>query len=167
MTMTAWPLIKIISGGQTGADQAGWRAAEQLGYDTGGVMPAEARTETGPRPDLAARYHAIIGEKLSYADRTIYNVRLADATVLFGRTASAGTAMTYRACRLYRKPRQIITEADLLNVGEYTRDTHLVTLRAWIVQYKIAVLNVAGNRESSCPGIGALVEAFLVEALKK
>ena len=26
--------IKVISGGQTGADQAGWRAAKRFGLDT-------------------------------------------------------------------------------------------------------------------------------------
>jgi len=32
------PLL-IISGGQTGADQAAWRAARSAGLPTGGVMP--------------------------------------------------------------------------------------------------------------------------------
>jgi hypothetical protein len=47
---------RIISGGQTGADQAGLEAAERLGIPTGGFMPKGFHTETGPRPVLAARY---------------------------------------------------------------------------------------------------------------
>jgi hypothetical protein len=30
---------RVISGGQTGADQAGWRAARAAGIPTGGFMP--------------------------------------------------------------------------------------------------------------------------------
>jgi hypothetical protein len=47
-------LTKVISGGQTGADQAGWRAARAFGIPTGGWMPLEFRTERGPCPELAA-----------------------------------------------------------------------------------------------------------------
>ena len=32
-------LEKIVSGGQTGADQGGWRAAVACGLATGGWMP--------------------------------------------------------------------------------------------------------------------------------
>lgn len=41
--------LLIISGGQTGADQAGWRAARRCGLATGGRMPREFETEDGPR----------------------------------------------------------------------------------------------------------------------
>jgi Circularly permutated YpsA SLOG family len=37
-------LKKIISGGQTGADQAGLRTAKRLGIETGGWMPQGWRT---------------------------------------------------------------------------------------------------------------------------
>ncbi len=38
-------------------------------------------------------------------------------------------------------------------------------LAAWIEAEEVRVLNVAGNRESSNPGIGARVERFLGRAL--
>jgi hypothetical protein len=47
-------LDRIISGGQTGADQAGWRAARACGVPTGGFMPLGFLTEGGPRPEFAA-----------------------------------------------------------------------------------------------------------------
>ena len=47
---------KIISGGQTGADQAGLAVAKRLGIPTGGFVPKGFLTEAGPRPDLAAEY---------------------------------------------------------------------------------------------------------------
>ena len=46
-------LARIITGGQTGADQAGWRAARAFGIATRGWMPAGFLTEDGPRADLA------------------------------------------------------------------------------------------------------------------
>jgi Circularly permutated YpsA SLOG family len=42
--------MKIISGGQTGADQAGWRAAKACGLETGGWMPKGWKTELGCSP---------------------------------------------------------------------------------------------------------------------
>ena len=44
---------RVISGGQTGADQAGWRAAKASGIPTGGWMPKGFLTEDGPRPEFA------------------------------------------------------------------------------------------------------------------
>jgi hypothetical protein len=38
-------LEKILSGGQTGADQAAWRAARSFGLPTGGWMPLGFLTE--------------------------------------------------------------------------------------------------------------------------
>jgi len=46
-------LERVISGGQTGADQAGWRAARASGIPTGGAMPGGFLTEDGARPDFA------------------------------------------------------------------------------------------------------------------
>ena len=47
-------LERVISGGQTGADQAGWRAARAFGIPTGGAMPKGFLTEDGPCPEFAA-----------------------------------------------------------------------------------------------------------------
>ena len=52
-------LAKIISGGQTGADQAGWRATRAFGIPTGGSMPRGFLTEDGPRPDFAELFGAV------------------------------------------------------------------------------------------------------------
>ena len=47
-----FPLSKIISGGQTGADRAGLEVAKRLGYETGGTVPRGYKTSTGPDPTL-------------------------------------------------------------------------------------------------------------------
>ena len=38
-------------------------------------------------------------------------------------------------------------------------------LRVWLTEYRIKTLNVAGNRASQAPGIGAFVTAVLERAL--
>jgi hypothetical protein len=43
----------------------------------------------------------------------------------------------------------------------------LVTMFWWIVEHKVRVLNVAGNRESRAPGIGARVERFLADVFRR
>ena len=45
---------RIISGGRTGADQAGLAVAKRLNIAIGGCMPKGWLTEAGPRPDLGA-----------------------------------------------------------------------------------------------------------------
>jgi Circularly permutated YpsA SLOG family len=41
-------LSKIVSGGQTGADQAALDAAIELGFPHGGWVPKGRKTESGP-----------------------------------------------------------------------------------------------------------------------
>src|SRR3954447_21659974 len=96
-------LDKIISGGQSGADQAGWRAAKAFGIPTGGFMPRGFRTEDGPRPDFAELYGAVAMETESYPARTEANVRDSDATLWFGTTVSAGYHATMAAVMEHRK----------------------------------------------------------------
>lgn len=49
-------IIKVISGGQNGADIAGVRTARRYGIPTGGTMPAGFKTLDGPRPQYADLY---------------------------------------------------------------------------------------------------------------
>jgi integrase len=48
-------LEKVITGGQTGGDQAGWRSAREFGIPTGGWMPLRFLTEDGPMASLRKR----------------------------------------------------------------------------------------------------------------
>lgn len=49
--------------------------------------------------------------------------------------------------------------------GAYYGEGRVPEFREWIATHKIAVLNVAGNRESVNPGIAAAVRNFLILAL--
>ena len=44
--------LRVISGGETGADQGGMEAAIDLGLPTGGTAPPNFRTESGPNMAL-------------------------------------------------------------------------------------------------------------------
>lgn len=143
---------RIISGGQSGADQAGLRAARAVGIPTGGSVPKGWLTEDGP-----ATWLAEWGLKEHWSDkyppRTKQNVIDSDATIWFGRGDSRGYGCTRRAA---------LDEARLwFEVGLSDEPVYPRQVADWIRENDIRVLNVAGNRASVSPGIGERVERFL------
>jgi len=144
--------MKIISGGQTGADRAGLEIARELGIETGGTAAQGYRTEDGP--DLTLKDFGLV-EHLSprYRLRTQKNVKDADGTVIFGDTSSPGSRETLYACERYGRPFLVNPSAG--------------TLAAWMLAHKIEILNVAGNRRSKHPTIAPFVRAALVPALEE
>jgi Circularly permutated YpsA SLOG family len=145
-------LDRVVSGGQTGADQAGWRAARASGIATGGWMPADFLTEAGPRPEFAEMFGAVEMPGDGYPERTRANVRDSDATIWFGNPDSPGGRTTLRACTGFGKPVYLVIEG-------LTQPADVV---AWVEAEEVRVLNVAGNRESTEPDIGDRVERFLI-----
>lgn len=144
-------LIKIISGGQTGADIAGLIAGKLLGLQTGGTAPAGYRTENGSNQDLI-KYGVIEHKSANYQPRTIENVRNSDGTVWFGNQNSPGGKLTINTCIKLKKP-------HIINPSK-------TQLRDWIERKFIRVLNCSGNRESTNIGIQEHVKNFLIEVLK-
>ena len=150
---------KIISGGQTGADAAGLRAAAKIGIPTGGTAPKGYRTERGPDPALAdygLRQHA----SWKYPPRTAQNVADADATLILAARLDTGSALTRDLCRRMNKPVFHVAPAD------FADPRSLAAIVDWLVRVHAAkggplTLNIAGNRESQSPGIGRAAEAFL------
>lgn len=151
-------LEKIISGGQTGADQAGWQAAQAFGLATGGWMPQGFMTADGPRPEFAAQFGAQEMPTGSLPARTEQNVRDADGTLWFGETTTAGAQATVGACQRLRKP------CMLLYPGAAFEPSHVAR---WIGEHAIKTLNAAGNREGDEPGIGEHVAWFLGQVLQE
>jgi hypothetical protein len=149
-------LTLVISGGQTGADQAGLRAAKALGFKTGGYAPKEFMTEEGPAPWLAD-YGLVEHSDLDYHARTELNVLVSDGTVVFG-YRSQGSNLTERICQENGKP--------CLWLKDYAKDKNVIMkFRLWVARNDIKTINIAGNRESRTRGIGKSVERFLLEAL--
>lgn len=149
-------LRKIISGGQTGADQGGLAAAKQLGLETGGWAPANFETECGPMWDLLQGEYGLAVVDGGYISRTKANVRDADATLIFMPRRSPGSLFTAtEAKRLGR--------AHLLIAADESHWTNLII--HFLKQYDPEVLNVAGNRKSKCPTIEDSVRTHMVEAI--
>lgn len=147
-------VAKIISGGQTGADQAGLLAGKELGISTGGTAPPGFQTAQGSQKELLERFGLEEGvpDPKIYPKRTIKNAQDADGTVWFGNTDSPGARLTLGRIAQAGKPSPIINPT-------------VEELRRWIVENNISVLNVAGNREHTNAGITEKTKSILVEAL--
>ena len=145
---------RIISGGQTGVDRAVLDVALALGLPCGGWCPRGRRAEDGP---IDARYPLRETPWDGYPQRTEWNVLDADGTlVLTNGVADRGTAFTMRTAQRYGKPCLVLDLA-----GSPTPEE----VRTWARTQGVRVLNVAGPRESSAPGIYARASAFLHQLL--
>jgi hypothetical protein len=148
----------MISGGETGANQATWRAAVAFGIPTGGWVPKGFLTECGLDREFTQRCGAAELPTDSEPARIEQNVQDADATLWFGRTTTSGAHATAAACLALGRPYMPVYP------GASFEPAHIVS---WIVENKIKTLNVAGNREHEEPGISGRVEQFLGEVLKQ
>lgn len=144
----------IISGGQTGVDRAALDAALELGIACGGWCPRGRRAEDGRIP---MGYPLRETPDADYRSRTEWNVREADATlVLTWGPASAGTQLTINLAQWLDKPLLVVDLAEYPSPEE---------VRTWLEGGGFGILNVAGPRESSSPGIHRIAHAFLLAAL--
>lgn len=149
------PVKMIISGGQTGVDRAALEVAMELGIPHGGWCPRGRLAEDGPIPS-----QFLVKETTSrlYYVRTELNVKEANGTlILFRGKMSSGTGLTQKYARQQRKPCLCVdlqkgTTADLV-----------ARIRAWLIDKRIQILNIAGPRASSAAGIGEEVRAVLQE----
>ena len=150
---------KVISGGQTGADRGGLDAAIKAGVPHGGWCPSGRRAEDGSIP---AMYDLKETSNDDYPTRTEWNVRDSDGTAIFtfGRL-EGGSALTGRIAMRLRKSCLHLDLRELDNAKAVDRLCEFVT------RYSVKVLNVAGNRESKSPGIGARVKEIVGSALAK
>lgn len=154
-------LSQVISGCQTGADEAGLQAAYDLGIKTGGWMPKGYRTLTGPRPDLAKRFGLRQHSSAAYNERTWDNVLEADATIRFASNfKSAGEKCTLNAIKAHSKPYLDFDIPFLFFGGE------VVHAAEFIYDHKIVVLNIAGNSEQTSPNIYKYVYSFLTNVFQ-
>lgn len=152
-------LAKIISGGQTGADQAGLAFGKDNSYRTGGWAPRNWETEDGPQQTMLQNFGLKQMFLSGYAARTEANVRDSNGTVIFAKNLnSSGTKLTTACC--HKIGRLIFYPV----FNEFWQDSHF---RDWLIKNKIKTLNVAGNRESITPGVYQFTYDFLTKALKE
>ena len=135
-------------------DRAALAWAIRHHWPHGGWCSRGRKAEDGKIPD---RFHLRETPSRRYAERTEWNVRDSDATVIFslGRALSGGSALTRRLVRKHRKP--------FLHLCRTLADDPGRQLQQFLQRNRVRVLNVAGSRASQEPAVGRFVRAVLNE----
>jgi len=120
------------------------------GFPHGGWCPAGKLAEDG---GIADRYQLSETPSSDYAERTEWNVRDSDATLIFSLAPelTGGSKLTQEFCIKYRKP--------CLHIHPGLDAARLV--REFLKRYPVKVLNIAGPRISREPGIVEFVMVTL------
>ena len=153
--MAAGPALrKIVSGGQTGVDRAALDAAQASGFETGGWCPKGRRAEDGVIPE---RYPLEETPGEDYRERTRLNVRDAGATLVLTRgRPQGGTLSTIEEAEALGRPCLVVDLGRAPDPDQAAR---------WLRRSGAGVLNVAGPRESTAPGIHQTASRFLKAVL--
>ena len=154
---------------QTGADIAGLEAAKDCGFETGGTAAAKFQQSISGNkkiysPNIAKEFNlkegAVTIKKSRYGgtyldvyyQRTIDNAQEADGTIWFGNHHSPGGKLTLGKTTQKNKVTPLINPKSASEII------------GWIKENNIEVVNIAGNREHSNPGIYNHTKALLIEA---
>jgi hypothetical protein len=154
---------RIVSGGQTGVDQAALRAAQTCGLDYGGWCPPGRLCESGTIPSIFSleetpEERSPEAPEIPRSQRTEWNVRDSDATLVLRPVLcdeqDMGTDWTIRCAARYGRPLLVRDPADPMAPALITQ---------WLREKSIHTLNVAGPSESACPGIGDQAYSLLLK----
>ncbi len=156
---------KIISGGQTGVDQAALQAAIDSGIQHGGWCPPERVCESGTIPE---KYQLIqtpldrdpTAPTIPRSQRTIWNVRDADGVLIFTESrlqSDTGTLLAIETAQRLEKPMLVIPLFNEIDVSP---------IKKWIQINEIRILSVGGPSESNRPGAYDIVYQVLINLLR-
>lgn len=157
--------FKVISGGQTGVDQAALRTASGLNIPTGGWMPWGYCTEDGPRPLMRHQFGMRQHVSVDYAPRTAANIEWSDFTLILVRGAPGpGTLLTIRTAKGKKKP-HVMMPVDYETPEEWRATVASVAERIASTPKtspdELFTLNVAGPRESTNRGVETAAQILL------
>ena len=155
-------LTKVISGGQTGVDQAALRAARNCGLEIGGWCPPGRMCEAGVIPaefplKETEQDRTSGAPDIPRSQRTEWNVRDSDGTLVIrvgeaSRSDAAteeesdpGTKWAVKCAKRFGRPLLVCDVADP-NAKQ--------KIQEWLRHNPIKVLSVGGPAESTSPGIG-------------
>lgn len=152
--------LKIISGGQTGADRAALDFAIERGFDYGGFVPKGRRAEDGK---IAEKYDRMTEtDSRNYEVRTKFNVSEADITIILTRGAlSGGSLFTWTSAKELGEK---CLHFDLDRIAELEAAAQAARL---IHAANHKILNIAGPRASSDSSIYASTKNFLILLAEK
>lgn len=146
--------LKIISGGQSGVDRAALDFAIRKNIEHSGFCPKGRLAEDGV---IDKKYNLSETHASDYNIRTKQNIYISDGTlILYIDKMDEGTLYTYHHCRNLNKN---VFIHDLTNSNNDVYEK-IIT---WIKEFNIVILNIAGSRESSSPGIYDKTLDFLKE----
>jgi hypothetical protein len=147
----------LISGGQTGADRAAldWAIANRIAH--GGWCPMGRLAEDGL---INEKYGLRETPEAVYSQRTEWNVRDSDATVIVSRAArlTSGSLLTMELAAAQRKP--CLHLSGLLDAPENARQ-----MGVFLRKNEVGILNVAGPRASGEPEVAAFIQEIFNELL--
>ncbi len=153
-------LRKIVSGGQTGADRAAldWARTTRGVIEHGGWCPKGRRAEDGRIEDC---YLLDETPADGYSQRTEWNVRDSDATVVFSLAPvlSGGSALTIGFAKKWKRP--------CLHLSQVKSANPVDELNRFVDEYFVEALNVAGPRASGEPNVAEFVTTVLEEAFSQ
>ena len=146
----------IVSGGQTGVDRGALDAAIAMQVTHGGWCPRGRRAEDGR---LSDDYDLRETSSSKYYVRTEQNVIDSDGTlILTVGDLKGGTKLTFRMAEKHHRPCFVVDLSDVLDFDE---------TQLWLSENSIEILNVAGPRESTSPGIAAMSQQFVTELIRR
>jgi hypothetical protein len=157
-------LTKIISGGQTGVDQAALRAARDCGLEMGGWCPPGREYEDGVIPPEfplkeTPQERSPDAPDVPRSQRTEWNVRDSDGALVIGSVREdPGTKWAMECAARYQKP---LLSCDLDNPDAAGK------IRQWLTESGIQILSVGGPSEATVPGIGDRAYSLLVEVFHR
>jgi len=152
-------LEKVISGGQTGVDQAGLAAAHLAKIPTGGYVPKgwktqrsvthpmllDLDTEKTERQVLEEVFGLQEHRSEAYPGRTYANVCYSDGTLRIARYFhSSGELCTLKAITKYERPHLDIKASQIFHTDDAASSVELV--KKWLVTHEIKTLNVGDTQ---------------------
>ena len=153
-------ILRIVSGGQTGADRGGLEAAIHCDIPHSGWCPKGRKAEDGSIP---LKYQLKELPTADYLARTKANVSDSDCTIIFSYGALEGGSL--KTATFAKKLNKPWLHIDLKML---TREQALKLILKWLQTScpKDCILNIAGSRASKSPSLAGTVAALMVDVLQ-
>jgi hypothetical protein len=138
-------LKKIISGGQTGADQGALDAAIKYNFPHGGWIQKGRKTEDGILPYEYKLKELKSGAYPNYTERNVIN---SDGTLIISHGKfKGGSALPKKLAKEHNRP------CFHIDLNETPAFIAASKINSWIIEHNIEILNVTGSRASKDPKI--------------